>query len=309
MVGPGPRQRERDVNSGSLAAVFDRLYSQANLKKLEHGIVAISALGFLAHLVHIFLALHLSNPPAIIAAAGKNYLYAIYTPFSFILFYEVLILISALPQSTSDSIATQYEIVSLIFIRGFFKDIAKMDLGLHLTSTELTPAILEACAGLLMFLLVTVFQHAASKRPRKRPGEAAALEKFSERKKMISLVLSVVFLWLAASSLWGFAFQTYREIYGGAPVLLAPPALFYSDVFTVMIFTDVLILILSLLVSDRYELVFRNAAFIISTILIRFSLTAEHPYGVLLGVSGMLFGILTILIYNYNTRISTAAHG
>ena len=49
---------------------------------------------------------------------------------------------------------------------------------------------------------------------------------------------------------------------------------FYTDVFTVMIFTDVLIVILSLAVSDRYELVFRNGAFVISTILIRFSLTA-----------------------------------
>ena len=61
---------------------------------------------------------------------------------------------------------------------------------------------------------------------------------------------------------------------------------FYTDVFTVMIFTDVLIVILSLAVSDRYELVFRNGAFVISTILIRFSLTASWPYGALLAVDG-----------------------
>jgi len=291
------------VTSGSLAAVFDRVYSEANLKRLEHWIVAISALGFLAHLIQIFLANNLPNPPAIIAAGGKNYLYAIYTPFSFILFYEVLVLIAALPQSTTDSIATQYEIVSLIFVRGFFKDIAKLDLNVHLNATELTPAILEACSGLLMFLLVTVFQHVAKGRARGQSSELAALKNFIERKKLVALGLTVVFVWLAASSLLGYALQTYREVYGGAPVVLAPPALFYSDVFTVMIFTDVLILLLSLVVSDRYELVFRNAAFVISTILIRFSLTAEHPYGALLGLSGMLFGILTTFIYNYNTRI------
>ena len=61
---------------------------------------------------------------------------------------------------------------------------------------------------------------------------------------------------------------------------------FYTDVFTVMIFTDVLIVILSLAVSDRYELVFRNGAFVISTILIRFSLTANLPYGALLALRG-----------------------
>ena len=71
-----------------------------------------------------------------------------------------------------------------------------------------------------------------------------------------------------------------------------------------MIFTDVLIVILSLAVSDRYELVFRNAAFVISTILIRFSLTAVRPSGALLALSGMVFGILTLLVYNYHVRIT-----
>jgi hypothetical protein len=70
-----------------------------------------------------------------------------------------------------------------------------------------------------------------------------------------------------------------------------------------MIFTDVLIVILSLAVSDRYEMVFRNAAFVISTILIRFSLTTERRYSALLAVTGMLFGIVTLLIYNYHARV------
>ncbi len=166
------------------------------------------------------------------------------------------------------------------------------------------PAFLDVSAGLLMFLLVTIFQHAASKRPSEQPGEPPpALKQFIQRKKLVALALTVLFVWLAAIGLCEDALQTYREIYRGAQVVLPPPARFYSDVFTVMIFTDVLILILSLLVSDRYELVFRNAAFVISTILIRFSLTAAHPYGALLGVVGMLFGIVTILIYNYNMRI------
>jgi hypothetical protein len=71
-----------------------------------------------------------------------------------------------------------------------------------------------------------------------------------------------------------------------------------------MIFTDVLIVILSLAVSDRYELVFRNAAFVISTILIRFSLTVARPSAAILALSGMAFGILTLVVYNYHVRIS-----
>jgi hypothetical protein len=71
-----------------------------------------------------------------------------------------------------------------------------------------------------------------------------------------------------------------------------------------MIFTDMLIVILSLAVSDRYELVFRNGAFVISTILIRFSLTAASPYGAALALIGMASGICTLLICNYHLGLA-----
>ena len=95
----------------SLARAFDRLYSDARRAWLDHAVVNISAAGFLIHLLLVFLSRTLANPPALIAAVARNYLSAIYTPFSFILFYEVLMLIAALPQSTTQSIAKQYEIV------------------------------------------------------------------------------------------------------------------------------------------------------------------------------------------------------
>ena len=155
-----------------------------------------------------------------------------------------------------------------------------------------------------MFLLVTVFQH-VSRRPaqERRTDMTEALQRFVERKKLLALALTVLFVSLAAVQAVSFAVEVFHETVRGSLAPLAPPSAFYTDVFTVMIFTDVLILILSLLVSDSYELVFRNAAFVISTILIRFSLTAGQPYGVALGVVGMMFGIATVLIYNYNTHI------
>ena len=291
----------------SLAAAFDRLSSPARQVWLEHLIVKVSVAGFLFHLGLVFLARTVPDPPAIIAAVGKNYLSAIYTPFSFILFYEVLLLIAALPQSTTQSIAKQFEIVSLIFIRRFFKDIAELDdIGkLAQMSRETIPVFLDVAAGLLMFLLVTVFLHAAHRRaPAEAPAEQSSeLKKFIGRKKVIALGLTVLLLSLAVYSVAVFGREVYRMLYLGEKVRLDPNAFFYSDVFAVMIFTDVLIVILSLVVSDSYELVFRNAAFVISTILIRFSLTVGRPYGAVLALSGMVFGILTLLIYNYHARI------
>jgi hypothetical protein len=291
----------------TLAGAFDRGYSDAHRTWLDHMVVNISAAGFLVHLLLVFLSRILANPPALIAAVGKNYLAAIYTPFSFILFYEVLMLIAALPQSTSQSIAKQYEIVSLIFIRRFFKDIAQLDdIGkLAQLSPEILPVFVDVGAGLFMFLLVTVFVHAGRRRWRREtsPEESPELEKFISRKKAIALALAVLLVSLAAYSLVVFGYQVWQNIYHGATETVDPNTFFYIDVFTVMIFTDVLIVILSLSVSDRYELVFRNAAFVISTILIRFSLTTARQYSALLAVTGMLFGIVTLVVYNYHARV------
>jgi hypothetical protein len=281
----------------SISAAYQYLYSEARQKALEHWVVNTSSIGFLVHLALIFLSRTLAPPPAILAPVGGNYLSAIYTPFSFILFYEVLMLIAALPHSTTESIAKQYEIVSLIFIRKFFKDIAELDdIGrLARFSPDVAFVFLDVGAGLLMFLLVTVFLHAGRRRsPELGRAAKPELNAFIQRKKAIAVALTVLLISLAAYNLWEF---------GSGHVTPDVNSFYYTGVFTVMIFTDVLIVILSLAVSDRYELVFRNAAFVISTILIRFSLTSSRPFAAALAISAMLFGIFTLLVYNYHSRI------
>jgi len=289
------------MNLSRLASAFDYLYAEQRRTLLDRLVVWVSIAGFLIHLGLVFLASILPSPPAALAAIGTNYLEAIYTPFSFILFYEVLMLIAALPQSTTQSIAKQYEIVSLIFIRSFFKQIAELH-GidkLASMSPDVVPVFGNLGAGLLMFLLVTVFLHAASQGSPIAPGtERGELAIFISRKKVIALALTVLLVALAVRRVIEFVgFAGGRENLN---------SFFYTDVFMVMIFTDVLIVILSLVVSDRYELVFRNAAFVISTILIRFSLTADWPYGALLALMGMVVGIFTLIIYNYHRRINAA---
>ena len=108
-----------------LDSAHDVIFSDRNRAALKQLAIRLSVAGFLVHLLLIFLARTLPHPPPIIAEAGGNYLAAISTPFNFILFYEVLTLIAALPASTTRSIASQFEIVSLIFIRDVFRDIAK----------------------------------------------------------------------------------------------------------------------------------------------------------------------------------------
>ncbi len=285
-----------------LATLYDRVYNDRNMAALERLVVKLSAAGFLAHLAGIALARTFENPPPVIAAFGTSFLSAILTPFSVILFYEVLTLIASIPKSTTDALGTQFQIVSLIFIRHFFLDIGSLDRK-SLEFQDLVPAFVSAGAGLLMFLLVSIFHRMT--RHNRRPMTLATAA-YVERKKAIAIVLTVILVSMAAYDLSLFA-RDAVTISKDEPGISREKRAYYADVFTVMIFTDVLILILSLDVSDRYELVFRNAAFVISTMLIRQSLTMEYPFAAAIGLIGMLFGIVTLAIYNYRGRAATVA--
>ena len=74
----------------------------------------ISLIGFLIHLFLIFLFNNgYLNYPVFNDFSG-NYITAIYTPFSFLLIYEVFLFLIYLPKSFTKSIGKQYEIISII---------------------------------------------------------------------------------------------------------------------------------------------------------------------------------------------------
>jgi hypothetical protein len=93
-------------------------------EKSEYVIIYISIFAFIVHLMFIFLNkldfIHLE----LLTKLFNNPIAAIYTPFSFILIYEVYLLVYYLPKSTTIYIGKQYEIILLIIIRRIFKDIS-----------------------------------------------------------------------------------------------------------------------------------------------------------------------------------------
>lgn len=293
-------------------AAYDRLFHPARRTQFGEATVRLALLGLAVHLGLVFLARSLGGASPLPALIGTNYLAALYTPFTFILFYEVLLLILSIPESTTQSIGKQYEILSLIVIRNVFKDIAEFETVTHLDdmSEEFGAILLDAGGGLIMFLLVAVFYHINSRRPKApdRGGDyARKVQKFIGRKKAVSLLLSVLLFALAAFNLLLWLIDVVSVARSGSVPTIDVKTVFYLDLFNVMIFADAAILILSLRVSSQYELVFRNAAFVVSTILLRFSIALSKPYDVELGIVAIAFGTLVLLIYNYYLRVDLAS--
>jgi hypothetical protein len=293
-----------------VAAAHDRIFAERHKTALKHLVIRLGIAGFAIHLLLIFLAKTLAHPPALIASAGENYLVAISTPFNFVLFYEVVTLIGALHESTTRSIAYQFEIVSLIFIRDVFKDIAESaEMVLkHQLTWEALPLFVDMWAGFLMYLLVAVFQHVAHRSTghlgASAPSRARA--RFVAQKKGVALGLGALLMTMAAYNIGMFWMDVFRDAMTGQGGT-GHVTTFYNDLFTVMIFTDVLILILSIVVSGHYEFVFRSAAFVVSIVLIRFALTEGYPYGAPFAILAMVFGIMVQIVFNYHMRISEHA--
>ncbi|MEX0688796.1 MAG: hypothetical protein WD072_09020 [Pirellulales bacterium] len=297
------------------AAIFDAIDSPSVRRRLEKLVVAGAAIGFLVHLGVIGVAHYLPHlPETVFKGLDESPLHAVYTPFSVILFYEVLLLVFALAASHTGEIAKQYQIISLIVVRRVFKDIGSFsELENWLAEPEAVRAVLLDMGGaVLMFVIVTAFtflRHVTPKMPIHRD-----LKGFVELKKGVAVLLMVVLVALAAIN-----FASWLGLIRGLPEAIGgPPAnvdlFFFPRFFEFMIFTDVFLLIVSLAYYDRYEYVFRNAGFVISTVLLRVSLSTPKPYDLGLALIAMLYGLAVLGVFSgfiwiERSRAATLARG
>lgn len=281
-----------------LAGIFDAIDSPSVRRRLERVVVAVAAVGFLVHLSAITVAHMLPElPQSVFKGLDESPLHAVYTPFSVILFYEVLLLVFALAASHTGEIAKQYQIISLIVVRRVFKDIGSFsELENWLAEPEAVRGVLIDMGGaVLMFAIVTAFtllRHVQPKSPIR--GD---LQGFIELKKGVAVLLMVVLVALAAVN-----FASWLGLVNGLQMFIAPPPenvclFFFPRFFEFMIFTDVFLMIVSLAYYERYEYVFRNAGFVISTVLLRVSLSTPKPYDLLLGLIAMLYGLMVLSVF------------
>ena len=290
-----------ETGARSLAGIFKRLVTPQNVRAFEVFIIRLAVVFFIGHLALIFL---LNNIPAFYRGESYNYLKAIYTPFSFILVYEVFLLVIILPESMTEFIGKQFEIITLITLRSFFHDVA--DVEMHTTLRLSDPVVIslgyDLIASLIMFGLTVTF-HRLHCRHREHDSKEP-LERFINLKKSMSVCLLLV---LAITSFYNLQSWLFHAI----PALVNhtafpnPNSFFYIDFFGVMIYADVLLLIISFLYDSSFYTVTRNASFIISTVLLRLSLSMERPTNHLVIVVAFSFSIAVMFMLQFRQKGSS----
>ena len=286
--------------------LYSIVFSEDFKKKIEKIFVTLSIASFIIHLLLIFLkhidVLNFSDDNLL-----TNPIAAIYTPFSFILVYEVFLVVYYLPRSISQYIRKQYEIITLIIVRRIFKDIANLEISTDWFNQKYDLQLTyDLISTLVLFFIIYLYTYynTRNKSLNIKKHKIENLDVFVKRKKTIALLLLPVLMFLALSSLFRWV---YIELINVNQVFFSIQdinELFFNEFFTVLIMADVLLLLISLYKTDKFHEIFRNSGFIISTILIRLSFTADGLMNNILIVSSVVYGFLMLLLHIQFDKIS-----
>jgi hypothetical protein len=281
-----------------LPFLFDKFLSDKTRTKTEKIILNVALFSFFIHLAFIYLLklniINFSSSTELL----NNPISAIYTPFSFILIYEVYLLIYYLPKSFTTYITKQYEIITLIIIRKLFKDLSSLELTSNWFEIKGDLQFTyDLIASLLLFFFIYLFQKQGKKKVKQQVNLNPDIEKFVKKKRLIAVILVPLFLFMALDTLlkWSNGMSITTNEF---PSLESINNLFFDQFFTVLILVDVVLLLISFFYTDQFHKIIRNSGFIISTILIRMSFGVSGLINTILILVAVLFGLAILTIHN-----------
>lgn len=287
--------RQKIVNN-----LLDNLLSPKVKERSERLILTIAVISYIVHLLLIVLV----NQEIIQLESKlfKNPIAAIYTPFSFILLYEVYLLVFFLPKSITTYIGKQYEIITLIVIRRIFKDISNLEFNAQwFESRNDLQFTYDAATSVVLFVLIYLFyqknnQNNLSKIRAEK--EADKIYLFINLKKAISIALVPILAGLAIYTLYNWINETIHDYRNGIFAFENVNNVFFDEFFTLLIIIDVLLLLLSFFYSDEFHKIIRNSGFVISTILIKISFSVDGIVNNALIIGAVLFGYFILVIHD-----------
>ncbi len=265
--------------------LFDQLELRWHSDSSRRFVGSTLAATFLATLVVIELNRQGFLPADVGSYLPSNHFQAIHFAFTLLLLFEVVALVFSLVQSVANSVGRQFEVLSLILLRRAFEELDTADAA-HWTevSDSLLRMLSDAGGALVIFAGLGFYYRL--QRHQAITDDAQEQSTFIAIKKVIALLLLVIFFLVGSRDLW--LFLTGRETYP-----------FFPAFYTILIFSDILIVFISLRYSSTYRVVFRNSGFAVTTVLLRLALGAPSYYNSLIGLAAILFAIGLTASYNF----------
>lgn len=264
--------------------VFDPLHHLWEHEKMHKKISISLVLFFLASLICIELNRRNLLPASIASAVPRNHFFAVQAAFTVVLILEVISLIFTIPCSFSRSVGKQFEILALILLRNAFKELSYFPEPIAFAGNhQAVLNILSDGFGALLIFALLGYYYVIQARASDEKMRAIDLYGFVAAKKGLALVLLVIFAVMGVRSATGTIAGTAHTD-------------FFHEFYTLLILTDILVVLISQCFQPSFYSVFRNSGFALSTLIIRLALAAPPFYNVLLGLAAAIFAILLTLI-------------
>lgn len=253
--------------------------------------INLAIIGFVVHLFACFL--HQTGYLSFTDTSSffDSYLDALYTPFSIILAYEVYELIRAIPESFSNSIGKQFEVITLLVVRDIFKNLAEIEgTETNYIDADVAFIAIEALAFIVLFSTSLYFKKITAGN-KAILGQDETVKKFVSQKKNLACSLAIVYVLVA---IYSFSSWTFGVIDGDNNL---SRTVFFLDFFTWLIVSDIIILLTSYKhITDFLQLA-RNTGFVLSTVIIRVGIGTP-------GYTGAALFILSAILATFVLRLS-----
>ncbi|WP_258096077.1 hypothetical protein [Salinibacter sp. 10B] len=228
-------------------------------------------------------------PASIAASVSSNHFVAIDVAFTLFLVVEIIGLVVGLATSVADTAGKQFEVFSLILLRRSFKELVKfneepIEWSFEAGREAVQLVVVDAVGALLIFLTLGLFYTLQQHEPLTQ--DEVERWYFVAQKKLVSNVLLFV--------LGGLGVYTCLSA-----LLTGEEVPFFNAFYTVLIFSDILIVLISLRYSSTYHMVFRNSGYAAATVMIRLALAGPEYLGTALGVVASLFNVGVAAAYRY----------
>ena len=218
-----------------------------------------------------------------------NHFYAVDVAFTLFLVVEVVGLVFGLATSVAEALGKQFEIFSLILLRQSFKELIHFSEPIQWTldSDEAREAVqlvmVDAIGALLIFAVIGYYYR--MQEHRRITDTEEEQKRFVATKKGLSVTLLV--------TLSGLGLYTVVDF-----VVFGEAIAFFDTFYTVLIFSDVLVVLISLRYSATYHVVFRNSGFAAATVMIRLALAGPRYVDAGIGLVAALFAVGLTAAYN-----------
>lgn len=258
-----------------LTDIYDWVHTVWEHPRTQRGLALGIFFVYLAGLIGIEINREGWLPPELARITPTNHFQAIHLAFTLILILEVMSLILTISSSLSRSLGKQFEIMALILLRNAFKELTYLPEPVSLENAEpIFRIALDGSTALGIFICLG-FYHRLRVHQNYLTDEGDQ-NRYVMSKKLLALGLLCLFIGIAIrdSIIFGVTGQEMP---------------FFETIYTILIFADIALVLISQRFMPTFHAVFRNSGFVMGTLLMRLSLSAPSPWDAVSSLFAALF--------------------